>query len=1497
MADDKKPWEEAWKAAPEAEAKPWEKTYKPAGERGPDSISSDPMVLPPAPPGQLRSVAQRTKSAYDEFMAGTQGDIDYKAGAPWLIRTALSKQDNPQEADLLLKKYYGEGDYGQDEGGRWWVREGGKKVSVYPRGGLGASMENLAAGTMGSGNVLAGGVLGGAVGALGGPYAGFTVPAGVGIGSAAGKAVDEGVKYLAGTFAKEPQEEVSELLNTGALNMGLAGSGPIMKDAVRGFKKAAFGVTTQSAAVGEKWLERGAIPPVGSVAPEATGFKRKQSLRNAISGDPNQAKNVQAVENEIRYHLQTSGMSADEVNAAMAEIKNKAAAIGTEEPSQSIVQAAQRRTNMFEADIGSNMLEARKILDRQEKAFRKWSDEPVGRLSQELGEMVIADRQQFSQRMQAAYNDVHDLGGGVKAVPAKPAIEEAWAIVEQFQATPGAVPPVIMGLAKRSVEIEEAKAQVAALQAQGKAVPDALRIKAERDIDFMDIKEAHDTRTTLRRAAKMWNLPNLMPDRSYALISQVEDALDGAITNVANSGKGLPAEAAKQLKIVDGLYREGSGKYKDYVFNKIVKDIRSGLVPDAEVVTSLITKPGNLERTKELISLMPPQLKENVARVDMQNKIARASYRNFEGKLVTDGRKVHENLQESAKVDDLLYDKTYLGQFRRWAEGLMVADGEMDASVLRPSTNIKGALQRWQTHKEALEQFVNENPIGALRSGDSNAIDTALGSLIQPGRTARLEQTMAALNANERNSVHQYFLKRLFSRAMDETESRTPIINGDKLHAFLKQYTQKQQDLLLPYGMANDLQELGRDIKYLFPSVTGDEAFAGGQIAAGVTSKSYINPNALRKRIGFAISGWLTDRPAVLHWMADIHKKDPETAKMIMPGFGRWILNSASSGPGSKQLNPEAESQGDWSGIGLRKFAEGGQPPVGEPVVVGEQGPEVVVFNQPGTVIPNEADQIRKAGEAAARRARGQTTRTPNPDVLRSAPTGLVEELMKHASRLGQASAIEMGQGPGTGGGMEDIPSPEQMSEMFSGMLHQPTTPGGQVGKMLGGIAGDPLSYMLPGAASAVGKVAPKTAAAGLGAVSGGLAAADTAPAGEKSSLENIPPDTRPPTGEWWVTKRRPKDQMPPFTPPVMSEQELAPYADPPWTPPKGWVGDREQRQPNEGPVAHARRVADIREQRAKREAKRTEAYEKKIADAQVEHAKGQEKLDKEWEKYDAELTKLDQEYKEANQNFRREHPTAALALPFIGAAVGGAGGYATRMKLQKINNDLAKQFAGAVERAEKVLTESGASKDALQIKSLMPGAAGAQASLESKIAPGGTGLARSVNVDSKASSAATIAGGAAGGIEGGLFPYEWDLTLPPDSPDKKETMDWTNWVERAAQGTVPGALGGKFIGGAPLLRNKVIPDIERGLGNIAALKATREANEKALKELAKKRKPAAKTTAEADPDKEARILAKRKAMLGDEMKEPPKKAKKSKEQQVIEDLPEAAIMKALGIK
>ena len=165
------------------------------------------------------------------------------------------------------------------------------------------------------------------------------------------------------------------------------------------------------------------------------------------------------------------------------------------------------------------------------------------------------------------------------------------------------------------------------------------------------------------------------------------------------------------------------------------------------------------------------------------------------------------------------------------------------------------------------------------------------------------EEKRAAMNAMsgaERKTVQQFNLKRLLSNAMEETTAGLRRVSGPSIEKELSKYSEKQQDLLFPYGMAGDLRELSKDLKFMFPQ---SGQYAEPITAMNVKSKSFFNPMALHKRIGWFLSGWFTDRPQVLHWFANLHAKDPGLARKSMGTVARWVANAALMGPSGGKPN------------------------------------------------------------------------------------------------------------------------------------------------------------------------------------------------------------------------------------------------------------------------------------------------------------------------------------------------------------------------------------------------------------------------------------------------------------------------------------------------------------------------------------------------------------------------------------------------------------------
>lgn len=929
-----------------------------------EGVVAKPGKTPPATDFQQR--LNKTSQELLRDFAGRDADIDYSAEAPWSVRYQVGRMDNPSEVRKYLKKFYGDSDFGQDKGGRWWIREGGKKVpidvGILP--GMAASAPTQAGAMVGG---AAGGMLGGPAGAI----------AGAGIGAAGGKAADEGAKFLQGTFSKTPEEEASVLGGEAALNAGMSTLGPLGRGASQTLRTGFFGVTPRSAQTAGKLLERGVRPPIGSVAPDAVGLERKRQLSAAVGWDMGKEKRTGYVENEMRGILSSTGMNPGEVEKAMGQISNNAIAIEGRPAAEGIVESVNRRMTEMDDRITGNLELATRALNHQESAMRAWVNMPVGRLSTESADAIRQARTAVSRQFNRLYEDIDQLAGGEPVVDLTDAIREADTIARQYEFAPGALPQPIRNLLNRQAQIEQAQQQANALQAAGRPVPPELEAQANRLVDRASIAEAHALRSELRSSAKMWNLPNLTPEASYAMVSAVEDHVDNAFATLATSrdpALQLGAEAARNLRRVDGQYREAIAPFKSTILNKIMKDARSGLTPDPEVVAKFIMRPGQDDATRQIISYLSPEARADTTRAHLRGLIGESSYRNEQNQVVVDGKKFLDTIEKNARPMERLYPPDMLADLRRFGAEVAARNGEIEVGALRDPSAIRDMMRRWAMERDAREAFVRENPIAALNSQYGPNVDSALAEISAPKRETKTAALFALLRPEQRQLVQQWAIKTMFQSALEETPERGVKVNGAALRKWTGQYTERQLDMLLGYGVAHDVLELGNDARFLFP----DRAMGAGssQAEVSVTSRGFFNPIGLSKRLSWYLTTLAVHQPQVLRWFAEVHQKDPGKARQLMGAFGRWAVNAESSGPGQSR----APQQNSGGGNQVPRLAEGGvvtQPTV---AMIGEAGPEAVV------PLDNPAMAQQAADVAAAR------TRAPYAKAA-ARPTGLLEGL------------------------------------------------------------------------------------------------------------------------------------------------------------------------------------------------------------------------------------------------------------------------------------------------------------------------------------------------------------------------------------------------------------------------------------------------------------------------------------------------------------------------
>jgi hypothetical protein len=151
--------------------------------------------------------------------------------------------------------------------------------------------------------------------------------------------------------------------------------------------------------------------------------------------------------------------------------------------------------------------------------------------------------------------------------------------------------------------------------------------------------------------------------------------------------------------------------------------------------------------------------------------------------------------------------------------------------------------------------------------------------------------------------VQKFALQKLFAGSVVERKALDKTVAGESIDAALRRYTPRQQELLFPGGLADDLRLLAKEAKFLFPgSAKGD---IGTSFASkSILHKSYLNPLALSRRIQMHIGGYIADHPAVLRYLTDEVRANPVRGRKVMSVIGQWILTRQLQGPGRGKAPP-----------------------------------------------------------------------------------------------------------------------------------------------------------------------------------------------------------------------------------------------------------------------------------------------------------------------------------------------------------------------------------------------------------------------------------------------------------------------------------------------------------------------------------------------------------------------------------------------------------------
>ncbi len=827
-------------------------------------------------PGALReaqeSFSSKVKQAQEErrIKQGYEPGVDYDAGTNFADAIQMKRMDNPAEKQAYLTGKYGAGNVFKDKRGQFFVQTPeGKRLSPEGTG----FVKNMLAGLYSGAPEIMGGSLGGVLGAAGGPVG---VVGGAAIGGAAGKAADEAVKILFGQQRKTLGEEVGSLGRAG-VEMGAAEGAGRIATAIpgalgSGFRKFVTGTTPEARQLGATVERAGGAAPLRSIAPGLSSPIQKQDVSTRLGADFLEDRNRAAVHTRLRDIIESTGMPPAEREQAIAEILDPAARVSSREAGEPIVGAIRSQAAQFENDIARTATEADQMLTRQLGRLNALSRRsPSGALGEDVAGGVGQARADFSTAMQKIYSRVDQMIGGQPVVPTGQIKREAKRILQE-------VPK----------------------DAQGNPIfGDPRILKSLQQIDGLAPKitvgDAQRIRTTLGDFGEFTDLTPGIAKRQFERLRQ---ATDVGIGQAAADPAAAPA--VRLLRRADQSYSQGIRKFEDTTINKIVSQARTGIMPDPGKVADTILQPQFTARAREIKQMVGERVWRRVAAADWRNVMETA--RDPQTGEIS-ARKVAAAIQARSKngLLDLTYEPAIARDMKLYSRRLDARGGKITASALNPD-NFAHKMGELEVLQAKQDSFLKTNYLSAL-SKPGPLADDAVGFILRPGEETRLIEAQRHFGdaSPQMTGIRNQALKELLNSAIIRTQTGVgTTVEGEGIEKALRRFTPRQQEILFPGGLADDMRRLAQEIRFMFPAKQDQ---LGGALIAGMV-KNMPLPARLIPLAYYEGLGWIFSQPAVVRSIANGLRPGP--GKEATRESIRMIFRAAAAGQlGDAQ--PQAE--------------------------------------------------------------------------------------------------------------------------------------------------------------------------------------------------------------------------------------------------------------------------------------------------------------------------------------------------------------------------------------------------------------------------------------------------------------------------------------------------------------------------------------------------------------------------------------------------------------
>lgn len=806
--------------------------------------SSDTKAAPGLAPGKtmLERAGEIKKKAADTIMLRDPG-VDYETGVKdFGLRTGFGRMSSDAERENYLKMNVGEGNFGKDKYGRYYLHpEGLAKLGIQ-------SSKPIALDESGTSRYDIADVLGDApamLGAAGGALmaTGAGAPAGMlaaGSGAIIGKAADEIAKRYQGLNLKSPTEQASTLLGEGAAGALGEGAGRAVIGAGR-FAMNPYGslASPERQALTAEAQGAGFAPKVFQFQPGGKLLARFQSMGENVLGDQAAAQNTTAMERGVQ---QLEGQAGAPVPNIGKSLIDKVSGYVS-----NLSEQASRAKSQANAMLNDSFLSIQKSLGS-----------PNPNVGLAVQDQIKAARKQFGQDASKLYEQVDSLTGGKPIVPTA-------AVRQQLDDLMKNLPTDKVG--EKIFPTPELK---------------QFFTKYGKIADYQTTAQMQQLRTDFRSASESVNLvPGVDKYRARLMKNSVDQAFDDATESavlrlkvtspiVDSEGKAITSavvvnkpgqpDAIQALRDADAFYKNGIKKFDAPAIASLTRDASQlGAVEPARVVDTII-RPGYTAAAARVKGLVSPKVWGQVQRGHFESLLA-DSTRLIDGAESVSGSSVLKKVNDMGATFNVVYGKQ-APAIKQYISELAARDGKLDPSLLRG--DISRNLQQAVTKQRELDSFLKDNYLASLGKPGQEAIQAA-DFIFKPNSPQRIAEAKrfygetSALFQGFQNSAMNKILSDLVRPGQDPLER---IFDGKALNATLDKYGRETLTETFGKQTTDDLYRFAKTAQF----VTQTNPNSGGIVAAAVALHPLRN---LWKIVDLAGTSYLLRQPGAIKWLSE----------------------------------------------------------------------------------------------------------------------------------------------------------------------------------------------------------------------------------------------------------------------------------------------------------------------------------------------------------------------------------------------------------------------------------------------------------------------------------------------------------------------------------------------------------------------------------------------------------------------------------------------------